>query len=113
MAQIVFEWIGIIVISVFVVALLLLAFGYACNEVKELYFAHARKMQLEGMKEVGLRMHDIAWWFSEDPPTMKLLQVIGQEVARSGAFNSVWNLREDWRKQREPKDEVADASGEN
>jgi hypothetical protein len=49
----------------------------------------------------GHRLVQDGYWFSEDAPTMKLIQHIGEEIARHGelAFN-VGEARERWRDAR-------------
>lgn len=47
------------------------------------------------------RLMNDSWWFSEDEPTMKLLQHIADQIAKRGALNfHVGNTREAWRDAR-------------
>lgn len=52
-----------------------------------------QRSYLEGREDAGQRLQNDAWWFSESPETMTLLQDLGRGM-------NVSEAREKWRKAR-------------
>lgn len=80
---------------VLIVGLVIVCVGMVISDWREKHPSQSRieEAYKDGIQESRYRLRSDAWWFSEDEPTMRLLQDLAEPM-------SVDDAREKWRERR-------------
>lgn len=72
-------------------------FAGGCSVIEWMLRSHRNAVWYETRENIVRRFTCDAWWFSEDPKTMRALQLYAEMLVTG--FGSVSDVREKWRKE--------------
>lgn len=91
----IYKIVGIITLTLISLGIFISGLGYLISELTDLYTRHHYRGKREGRQELGANLVRESYWFSEDPATAHLLNILGQELMSNGDYN-VSSLRDSW-----------------
>jgi hypothetical protein len=111
MAEQIFQWAGMILVYIiaFIIAGVVLITVF---EKLECYFDRViYRIESNAVRQLAGKILRDSYWFSEDPATMRLLQLMGEELADRASYD-VSQLRDAWRNSRQLDSRMREALNE-
>lgn len=96
---ILFSWIGVGVCVVVSIGFCAGSIGYMVDKFKEAYVNLSYKAAEIARRDIGNRLIQEAWWYSEDEAVMAALEIIGRELSQNGHCR-VSDARDKWRERK-------------
>lgn len=93
----VFATLGILVSIMIGTGIIIFAFGYLVEKIINLYDRFKLDQQEVAVRDMGNRLLNESWWFSEDKKTMEALVSFANTFKTHGRNYRVEQVRENWR----------------
>ncbi len=96
MTEMIFKWTGLILLSILIFAVLMVAASIALYQINRFRDRWRWDAEKTIRRDVGLEMSRFCYWFSEDIPAMRAIEVVGLSYLEDGSAPAS-NVRDKWR----------------
>lgn len=97
----IFACLGVIVAVGIVVTLIMAVFIGAVDSVKNLYVHICYGAESRGRRDMGARLVQESYWYSEDEAVMAAFEIVGRKImSHTDGYCNISDCREEWRNRK-------------